>query len=141
MALKLRASLRATRALPCVSGILSAARAHQAPPTSLLVVMALAWYFEGESRKTPESSDARPSLPSDSDYANDMSRIFISLNNTGGEDQPDGTRAGAGARGGRSRRRETDEDRESTQSSGTLAEYFSSLFDESFCSHSFKLVG
>lgn len=107
--------------------------------------MALAWYFAGESRKTPESSDARPSLPSESDYANDVSRIFISLNNTGGEDQPDGARragARAGTGGGRSRRRETDEeDRESTQSSGTLAEYFSSLFDESFCSHSFKLVG
>ena len=108
--------------------------------------MALAWYFEGDSRRSPESSDARPSLPSESDYTNDVSRIFISLNNTGGEDQPDGAgRAGAGmgvGGGGRSRRRETDEeDRDSTQSSGTLAEYFSSLFDESFCSHSFKLVG
>lgn len=108
--------------------------------------MALAWYFEGESRKTPESSHPRLSLPSESDYTNDVSRIFISLNNTGGEERPNdarraGTAMGVG-RGARSRRRETDEeDRDSTQSSGTLAEYFSSLFDESFCSHNFKLVG
>lgn len=109
--------------------------------------MALAWYFsdyEGESRKTPLSSDAGPSLPSESDYANDVSRVFISLNNTGTEGRPGGAGGGAGARAGRGssrRQRETDEDRDSTQSSGTLAEYFSSLFDESFCSHSFKLVG
>lgn len=102
--------------------------------------MALAWYFEGESRKTPEGSESRPSLPSESDYANDVSQIFISLAE---EDGPGGAR-GAGAKRGasRSRRRETDEeDMDSTQSSGALAEYFSSLFDESFCSHSFKLVG
>lgn len=103
----------------------------------------------------PEQGEAKsatvdvPSHPMEQNYEDDVSRVFISLNNNGelpaapppvpaagtaGEtekkQQAEATERGAAAR-----------DEKEDERAGALAEYFSSLFDESFCSHNFKLVG
>lgn len=104
-----------------------------------------------------------PSLPMEENYENDVSRLFISLNNADGSvsaaappgptapaaptivsngnnntAKANGKRGGRGAGGGGASARY---DEEEEQRAGALAGYFSSLFDESFCSHNFKLVG
>ncbi|CAM9845553.1 unnamed protein product [Pylaiella littoralis] len=96
-------------------------------------------------------------------YENDVSRLFISLNNADGSvsaaappgptapaaptivsngnnntAKANGKRGGRGAGGGGASARY---DEEEEQRAGALAGYFSSLFDESFCSHNFKLLG
>lgn len=80
-----------------------------------------------------------PAVPMERNYEDDVSRVFISLNN--GDKQPAGGEAekkqhAEAKEGGASASYQQEEQR-----AGALAEYFSSLFDESFCSHNFKLVG
>lgn len=103
-----------------------------------------------------------PALPMDFDYEDDVSRVFISLNNsesTGGvPSAPAAAAAPAATSGapapasaatatataatGKDKRKAKESARSQEEKrAGALAEYFSSLFDESFCSHNFKLVG
>lgn len=64
-------------------------------------------------------------------------KIFISLSSDDGR----GTAAGAAGAGGGEQKEEGYSSSSSPRGAGALAEYFSSLFDETFCSHKFKLVG
>lgn len=139
----------------------------------------MAWYLDGSPEATiaaqpnlrteVESSPSIPAAVADSNYEDDISQIFIALNNsgepgsgsggspgTGGVGNAEGNGVGGiggndigdsgGNRGkaryenGRRGRTEAEGPR-SPRSAGALADYFSSLFDESFCSHKFKLVG
>lgn len=131
------------------------------PSKPRLLLRSMAWYFDGESKASAESSSyARHSLPiKATEYENDISRIFVSLTNT--TEDPSGGSGGSGSRvsaGGRGRggarpgnaaggsgdaKDEEEEEAEegSSRGAGALEEYFSSLFDMSFCSHKFKLVG
>lgn len=107
------------------------------------------------SGATASPGDGVPSLPMDFDYADDVSRVFISLNSRnmggggpGGEapaptpaPAPPPAGAGGAANNGKRGRQSTAARRQEEENAGALAEYFSSLFDESFCSHNFKLVG
>eukprot|EP00752_Nemacystus_decipiens_P018190 g16320.t1 len=87
-----------------------------------------------------------PSLPMEQDYEDDVSRVFISLNNN---DEPQSSTPPASGAGETEKQQAeakkeggpSAEYQEEEQRAGALAEYFSSLFDESFCSHNFKLVG
>ena len=96
------------------------------------------------------------------EYRDDVSKIFISLNIGSrdaadvaiGRETGDGSisRSGYGAgdaevsrgrsqkRGGGDRNTRSSEP-ESPRGEGALADYFSALFDESFCCHEVKLVG
>lgn len=80
-----------------------------------------------------------PSLPMEQDYENDVSRVFISLNNHDQAPSASGVVDKEEQAEAKERRRSARYKEEEQRS--TLAEYFSSLFDESFCSHNFKLVG
>lgn len=121
--------------------------------------------IEGDARPPPIHLEEKPS-----EYRNDVSKIFVSLNSIRDQDaghsraarrvkgDSDSTRSsrasginGGGKGGvggesrGRSRRREDripgKREPESPRSEGALAEYFSSLFDESFCCQDFKVEG
>lgn len=106
----------------------------------------MAWNYDGEAKTAGEGRPPGNALPVEPDYASDVSRIFISLNNSSAEGRPDGGKSrmgpgGSGRLGRDAGAREQAGDGQSPQSPGALAEYFSSLFDESFCPHNFKLVG
>lgn len=108
----------------------------------------------GEAGEGAATTTEIPSLPMEENYENDVSRVFISLNNADGsvsaaaapapsspaapsKVKEDTKRGGRGGRRGASTRYQEEEE----ERAGALAGYFSSLFDESFCSHNFKLVG
>lgn len=92
---------------------------------------------EGVGEKS-ESVDQQKGARSCSSFV----KMFISLSSddgaggTGGGQGDDG-----GDRGGGGEQKDGEEESTSPRSTGALADYFSSLFDESFCSHNFKLVG
>lgn len=98
---------------------------------------------------TTEAAEADvPSLPMEHDYEDDVSRVFISLNNSSNDQPPSPAAAAAGGGESEQKQQAGAEDggplaryKEEKRRAGALAEYFSSLFDESFCSHNFKLVG
>lgn len=83
---------------------------------------------EGYNKSSDLASTQRPSA-----------KIFISLSEEG---TTESTTAAAGKGGkGKDDPRQGLSSSASPRSAGALADYFSSLFDESFCSHNFKLVG
>ncbi|CAB1107470.1 unnamed protein product [Ectocarpus sp. CCAP 1310/34] len=117
--------------------------------------------MDGAAEAPPEDV---PALPMDFDYEDDVSRVFISLNNTDSSGGPSAAAAaptpatsGAAAPAsaatatatateitatGKEKRTAKESVRsQEAKRAGALAEYFSALFDESFCSHNFKLVG
>lgn len=134
-------------------------------------LLAMAWYFNGqpkdeETHRGPGSSSLAAKREGGCHgHACDGSKICLSLNNTevpsdisrssfNTSTQTGGKRsvgvqssAYGNMEEGRERRRalaigrEGEEDSSCARSPGSLTEYFSSLFDESFCSHQFKLVG
>lgn len=126
--------------------------------------------IEGGARPPPIHLEEEPS-----EYRNDVSKIFVSLNSIHNQDSAGDNRAARRVKGGvestddstgssrtsgisgggkvgvggesrgRTGRREDHirekSEPESPRSDGAMAEYFSSLFDESFCCQDFKLEG
>lgn len=121
--------------------------------------------IEGDARPPAIHLEEEPS-----EYRNDVSKIFVSLNSIHDQDAGNSRAAGrvksdgdstrrsrtssisgggkvevGGESRGRSGRRgdriRGKSEPESPRSEGALAEYFSSLFDESFCCQDFKLEG
>lgn len=83
---------------------------------------------EGYNKSSDLDSAQRPSA-----------KIFISVSEEGATE----SNIAAAGKGGKGKDcpRQGVSSSASPRSAGALADYFSALFDESFCSHNFKLVG